>query len=130
MYRYNKQISTLNENLKKASAQNNKNEKRISTLEAQLAESEKKIERFERESKKVSQDTNVKDVRLNRVVEELEKYKLKLKETKDSETGKTQEIREEMDKVLEENRKLERQRNELLQAFKKTNETYWYIKVS
>ena len=119
MYRYNKQISTLNENLKKASAQNNKNEKRISTLEAQLAESEKKIERFERESKKVSQDTNVKDVRLNRVVEELEKYKLKLKETKDSETGKTQEIREEMDKVLEENRKLERQRNELLQAFKK-----------
>ena len=117
--KFNKQISTLTENLKKATDLNKKHEKRIKTLEAQLQQSEAKLDKIERDSKKTSQDTNVKDVRLNRVIEELEKYKLKLKETQDKESGKNQEAKEELDRLNEENRKLERQRNELLQAFKK-----------
>jgi chromosome segregation ATPase len=99
--------------------QTKKHEKRISTLEAQLQQSEAKLNKYERDSKKTTQDVGVKDVRLNRVIEELERYKLMLKDTKDKESGKSEEMREELDKVLEENRKLERQRNELLQAFKK-----------
>ena len=58
-------------------------------------------------------------MRLNRAIEELEKYKLKLKETRDLESNKNVEIKQELDRCLEDNRKLERQRNELLQAFKK-----------
>lgn len=99
--------------------QNKKHEKKISTLEAQLQQAEAKLNKYERDNKKTTQDVGVKDVRLNRVIEELERYKLMLKETKDKESGKSEEMREELDKVLEENRKLERQRNELLQAFKK-----------
>jgi hypothetical protein len=33
--------------------------------------------------------------------------------------GKNDNLRKDMDRLMEENRKLERQRNELLQAFKK-----------
>lgn len=104
---------------KKDNITNKKQEKRIKTLEAEKAQLGSQLDKVQRDSKRVSQDTNVKDVRLNRVIEELEKYKIKLKEAKEEETGKNQEMREELDRVHDENRKLERQRNELLQAFKK-----------
>lgn len=117
--KYNKQISSLTADLKKATNLNKKHEKHIKTLEAQLQQAETKIDRFERENKKYGQDTNVKDVRLNRVIEELERYKIKLKDAQEMETGKSKEMREEVDRVNEENRKLERQRNELMQVFKK-----------
>ena len=94
-------------------------ENKIKILENQLQQSELKINKFERDGKRVTQDAGVKDVRLNRVIEELERHKLALKETKEKESGKNKEMREELDKVLEDNKKLERQRNELLQAFKK-----------
>jgi len=51
---------------------------------------------------------------LNRALEELEKYKLQLKEAKATELGKNDGLKKDLDRVLEENRKLERQRNELL----------------
>jgi len=42
-----------------------------------------------------------------------------LREAKINETGKNEGIRRDLDRLTEENKKLERQRNELLQAFKK-----------
>lgn len=42
-----------------------------------------------------------------------------LKEAKANEISKSDIIKKDLDRVLEDNRKLERQRNELLQAFKK-----------
>jgi hypothetical protein len=42
-----------------------------------------------------------------------------LKEAKANEISKSDTIKKDLDRVLEDNRKLERQRNELLQAFKK-----------
>ena len=36
-----------------------------------------------------------------------------------NETGRTENVRRDQDRLVDENRKLERQRNELLQAFKK-----------
>ena len=56
---------------------------------------------------------------MNRALEEVEKLKLALREAKISETGKNDSIRRDLDRMSEENNKLERQRNELLQAFKK-----------
>ena len=44
---------------------------------------------------------------------------MQLRDAKLTETGKNESIRKDMDRVMEENRKLERQRNELLAAFKK-----------
>ncbi|CAI2373295.1 unnamed protein product [Moneuplotes crassus] len=119
--KFNKKISKLEEELKKANEQNKKQEKRIKSLESYLQQAEAKINRIERDTKKASQDVGVKDVRLNRVLEELEKQKLTLKETKEAEEHKNKEIREELDRVNDENKKLDRQRSELLQVFKKQN---------
>ena len=49
-----------------------------------------------------------KDAKLNRAIEELEKYKTQLKEAKVAESGKSDQLRKDMDRLLEENRKLER----------------------
>ena len=56
---------------------------------------------------------------MNRALEELEKYKLALKDAKMTESAKNEGIRRDLDKLTDENRRLEKQRNELLQAFKK-----------
>ncbi len=56
---------------------------------------------------------------MNRAIEELEKYKTQLKEAKVTELSKSDNLKKDMDRMIEENRKLERQRNELMQAFKK-----------
>lgn len=51
---------------------------------------------------------------MNRALEEIEKYKLQLRDSKIQETGKNDGIRKDLDRLSDENRKLERQRNELL----------------
>ncbi len=65
------------------------------------------------------QEGGSKDAKLNRAIEELEKYKIQLKEAKVNEISKSDTLRKDMDRLIEENRRLERQRNELMQAFKK-----------
>lgn len=77
------------------------------------------MDAIERDKKKSVQEGGSKDAKLNRAIEELEKYKLQLKEAKANEISKSDTLRKDMDRLLEENRKLERQRNELMQAFKK-----------
>ena len=56
---------------------------------------------------------------MNRALEEVEKLKLQLREAKLEEVSKNDQIRRDLDRMSDENKKLERQRNELLQAFKK-----------
>ena len=51
---------------------------------------------------------------MNRALEEIEKLKLALRESKMNESGRTENVRRDQDRLVEENRKLERQRNELL----------------
>ena len=65
------------------------------------------------------QDQGNKDAKLNRALEEIEKLKLALRESKINESGRNENVRRDQDRLVDENRKLERQRNELLQAFKK-----------
>ena len=60
-----------------------------------------------------------KEAKLNRALEEVEKLKLQLRESKLDEVSKNEQIRRDLDRMADENKKLERQRNELLGAFKK-----------
>lgn len=73
----------------------------------------------ERDKRKQVQDQGSKEAKLNRALEEIEKYKLALRDAKISETSKNENIRRDLDRLSEDNKRLERQRNELLQAFKK-----------
>ncbi len=92
---------------------------KVQQLERVIADQNKELDAGEREKKKVVNDQGSKDAKLNRAIEELEKYKVQLKEAKVNEASKNETLRKDMDRLLEENRKLERQRNELMQAFKK-----------
>ena len=54
------------------------------------------------------QEGGSKDAKLNRAIEELEKYKIQLKEAKVNEISKSDTLRKDMDRLIEENRRLER----------------------
>ena len=56
---------------------------------------------------------------MNRALEELEKMRMQLREARMNEQGKSEGTRRDMEKLVDDNRKLERQRNELMAAFKK-----------
>ena len=88
-------------------------------MDKALADANKELNAGERSKKQQVQNQGTAEAKLNRALEEVEKYKLALREAKINETGKNDGIRRDLDKLTEENKKLERQRNELLQAFKK-----------
>ena len=92
---------------------------KIQSLEKALADQAKEIEVTEREKRMQVQVQGGKDAKLNRALEEIEKYKLALREQKIQVSGQTDNSRRDLDRLSEDNKKLERQRNELLQAFKK-----------
>ena len=92
---------------------------RITSLDKALADANKELSAGERNKKQQVQNQGNAEAKLNRALEEVEKYKLALREAKINETGKSDGIRRDLDRLTEENKKLERQRNELLQAFKK-----------
>ena len=91
----------------------------MSSFDNQLKEQNREIDAVEREKRRQVQDVSSKDAKLNRALEELEKMKMQLREARAIEQGKNEGQRRDMERLVEDNRKLEKQRNELLQAFKK-----------
>ncbi|KAJ0406186.1 hypothetical protein P43SY_000370 [Pythium insidiosum] len=87
-------------------------------LESQLATANAKMEELQRAEKQTSQQFRSKDVRLNRALEELEKVKAQLQEERRAH-GEQTISKAEFDQVVKENKRLEKQKNELLVAFKK-----------
>lgn len=53
-------------------------------------------------------------MKLNKALEELDRVKIQLREAKMNEQGKSEGARRDMEKLVEDNRKLEKQRNELM----------------
>jgi len=84
-----------------------------------MKEQNREIDQVERDKRRQVQDASQKDAKLNRALEELDKMRLQLKDAKINEIGKNENSRRDLDRLVEDNRKLEKQRNELLTAFKK-----------
>ena len=96
----------------------------IQSLQLKNLELKQRIQEYENHAKEQNfqiarQDTANKDAKLNRALEELEKLRLQLRSEKAQESGKNNKMRFDMEKLVDTNRSLEKQRNELLQAFKK-----------
>lgn len=66
-----------------------------------------------------NQRSNVENIRINRLQEEVDKYKIDLRSQKSQVDEKSDDVKRQNEKLIQENKKLERQRNEILQAFKK-----------
>lgn len=91
----------------------------LAAREAALKEIGKEGGRAEKERRAGEQEARARDVRLQRALEEVEKYKQMLQDARTGEKEGKDVVRGEHAKVLAENKKLERQRAELLVAFKK-----------
>ncbi|KAG7381720.1 Golgin sub A member 2 [Phytophthora pseudosyringae] len=87
-------------------------------LEGQLASAQARVEETQRAEKLASQQFRSKDVRLNRALEELEKLKAQLQDEKKSHDEQMV-AKAEYDQVVRDNKKLDKQKGELLAAFKK-----------
>ena len=85
----------------------------------ELKQHNRELDQAERDKRKQMADVGNKDLKLNKALEELDRVKGQLREAKVNEQGKSEGARRDMEKLVEDNRKLERQRNELMQAFKK-----------
>lgn len=88
-------------------------------LESQLTALRKEVEDMKGRQKKASSQQSVVEVRLNRALEEVEKYKVELTaaQARSEDTSKSERAR--VDRLTSENKQLQKQRNELMTAFKK-----------
>jgi len=126
----NKRLTEENKRVAKehrlGEAQVEKHKKQISTLEGKTKEFEKDLQQARRENdelslqiRKQSQEIGAKESRVNRLIEDCERYRSTVKDLKSVDTEQASQGRREVNQLLTENRKLERQRNELVASFKK-----------
>lgn len=87
-------------------------------LEGQLSAAQARVEETQRSEKLASQQFRSKDVRLNRALEELDKLRAQLQEERKNQ-GEQMVTKSEYDQVVRDNKKLDKQKGELLVAFKK-----------
>ncbi|CAH3103780.1 unnamed protein product [Pocillopora meandrina] len=88
-------------------------------LEQQLVSLRKDLDSIQREQKQSASNKNVTEVRLNRALEEAEKYKTALQKAKSQSKDSGEQDRKRIDQLLAENKRLEKQKNELMAGFKK-----------
>jgi chromosome segregation ATPase len=95
------------------------NEEKSKELERELGALRKEGERLERELKKEITDSQTKEVRLNRALEEVTRVKNQMKGQSSSGKDMLEESRKKADRLAGENAKLEKQKKELITAFRK-----------
>ncbi|KAF4682652.1 Testis expressed 9 [Perkinsus olseni] len=96
-----------------------KQEERAKGLDEELHEVKKDLEQLRIVHRKVEHESRAKDTRISRITEELEKAKAAVREARSKHKDETVHDKRETDRMLGEIRKLERQRAELIGAFKK-----------
>eukprot|EP00455_Lapot_gusevi_P003601 TRINITY_DN11466_c0_g3_i3.p1 TRINITY_DN11466_c0_g3~~TRINITY_DN11466_c0_g3_i3.p1 ORF type:complete len:333 (+),score=61.90 TRINITY_DN11466_c0_g3_i3:77-1075(+) len=93
--------------------------KKADVLDKQVATLAKELESLQKSRKQAEVEKRARDVRLNRALEEAEKYKSMVREQKETRKDGSDGLRQENARLVAENKKLTRQKNELLAAFKK-----------
>jgi chromosome segregation ATPase len=120
------QLGVLQRRLKSQDTEVKKQRKRadftarkLETAELELAAVKKELEVALRSRKADRGDISTKDVRLNRALEELEKFRSLLNERQSQERDKQADVKGELDRLARENKKLEKHKTELIAAFRK-----------
>ncbi|KAM3927593.1 testis-expressed protein 9 [Leptodactylus fuscus] len=88
-------------------------------LQHQLSALEKELENIKRIQKQSASNQSATEVRLNRAVEEVEKYKMELNKLKQSNKDTANKERKKIEELKLENKKLEKQKADLMAGFKK-----------
>lgn len=114
-----KQVKQMQTALDKEKRTSNDAKAAADAKERELAETKKEIERDRRSNKAADQEAKAKDVRLNRALEEVERYKHQLEQAREGQRGAATGLKGENDRLRQEVKRLERQKTELTAAFKK-----------
>ncbi|XP_055971303.1 testis-expressed protein 9 [Sorex fumeus] len=93
--------------------------KKCDGLQQQLSSVERELENKQRLQKQAASSQSATEVRLNRALEETEKYKLELSKLRQNNKDITNEEHRKIEALKSENKKLEKQKGELMIGFKK-----------
>ncbi|XP_069622046.1 testis-expressed protein 9 [Ranitomeya imitator] len=93
--------------------------KKTDGLQHQLSALEKELENVKRIQKQSASNQSATEVRLNRAVEEADRYKMELNKLKQSNKDTANQERKRIEELKHENKKLEKQKAELMTGFKK-----------
>jgi len=109
----------LRTNLAKEKSRADGQQARAEGLERDLALLKKEADEANKNNKVASSEQKSKDVRLNRALEELERYRTQLRELREDREGVGQGARAEAQRLANENNRLRKRQSELLLAFRK-----------
>ena len=109
----------MSSNFEKIKKQYNEATQKNNLLEKNISEMSKEIEQLRSVEKKAVKDATSRDVRLNRLLEEVEKYKQQIKDLKSTEGDVNERSKKEIERLSQDNKRLERQKNEIFSAYKK-----------
>nr|XP_021401980.2 testis-expressed protein 9 [Lonchura striata domestica] len=93
--------------------------KKTEGLQQEVTALEKELESLKRAQKQAAATQNATEVRLNRALEEVEKYKLELNKLKQSNKDVANQELKMIEELKTENKKLQKQKGELITGFKK-----------
>jgi chromosome segregation ATPase len=88
-------------------------------LEKTIVDLNKELTQLRNTQKKSDKDVTSREAKINKLIEEVERYKDQIKSLRSTEGEANDRSRKEMDRIQQDNKKLERQKNELLTAFRK-----------
>ncbi|XP_069812670.1 testis-expressed protein 9 [Dendropsophus ebraccatus] len=88
-------------------------------LQHQLSALEKELENIKRIQKQSASNQSATEVRLNRAMEEADKYKMELNKLKQSNKDTANQEKKKIEELKLENKKLEKQKSDLMAGFKK-----------
>ena len=93
--------------------------KKLETATLELRATKQELEQLKRTTQRDRGNQSRGDVRLNRALEELDKYKALLHEHQNGESERRDGVRRDNDSLLRDNQRLERQKTDLIAAFRK-----------
>lgn len=92
---------------------------KLDTVEVELSSLRKEYDQTKRQTKKQQQDQTQTDTKLNRALEEAERYKQQLNKIQQTNKDQSEQEKKKIEQLTNENRRLEKQKNELMNAFKR-----------
>lgn len=117
--KHSQQLQLMSQNFEKIKKQYNESVQKNNSLEKIVAEMTKEVEQLRSVEKRATKDATSRDVRLNRLIEEVERYKQQIKDLKSNEGDVNERSKREIERLTQDNKRLERQKNEVLAAYKK-----------
>jgi chromosome segregation ATPase len=117
--KHSQQIELLNKNFEKMKKQYQDSQLKNQQLEKTIVDLNKELTQLRNTQKKSDKDVTSREAKINKLIEEVERYKDQIKSLRSTEGEANDRSRKEMDRIQQDNKKLERQKNELLTAFRK-----------